>query len=173
MTEEVTIRPCTSADLESVITIGRQTFIESFAHLNDPEYFDPYVTKAFTSTQILSELKNPDSHFFFAYYKGELAGYLKLNFNQAQSDLKDSESMEIERIYLLKPFQGLGLGRSLFAHSLATARQHKSKYIWLGVWEQNTKAISFYEAQGFYTFANHPFKLGDDLQTDYLMRLDL
>ena len=173
MTEEVTIRPCTEADLQELISIGKQTFIETFAHLNDPKYFDPYVTKAFTEAQILAELKNPDSQFSFLYDRGTLSGYLKLNFNEAQTDIKDPESMEIERIYLLSPFQGLGLGRALFAHSLATARQHNIKYIWLGVWEQNTKAIAFYEAQGFYKFANHPFKLGDDQQTDYLMRLDL
>lgn len=161
------------ADLPILTSIARQTFSDTFAHLNDPAHFDPYLAKAFSGKQIKSELKNADSLFYLLYFKQELAGYLKLNFGPAQSDINDPKSLEIERIYVLDRFQGLGLGKALFEHSLKLAQQQRLRYIWLGVWEQNTKAIAFYQSRGFYKFANHPFKLGDDLQTDYLMRLDL
>lgn len=173
MAGSIDIRLCNSDDLEVLTSIARQTFTDTFAHLNDPNHFDPYLARAFSPAQIQSELENPASKFYFLFYQGELAGYLKLNFAEAQSDINDPDSLEIERIYIVDPFQGLGLGKALFQQSLDIAKRNAAKYIWLGVWEKNTSAISFYKSRGFYKFANHPFKLGDDLQTDYLMRLDL
>ncbi|GAB5526077.1 MAG: GNAT family N-acetyltransferase [Roseivirga sp.] len=173
MAGTIEIRRCELDDLEALTAIGLQTFTDTFAHLNDPKYFEPYLAKAFSKAQIKSELEHASTEFYFLYYDQKLAGYLKLNFAEAQSDLKDPESLEIERIYITDTFQGLGLGKTLFELSLKKAQSHSLKYIWLGVWEKNTKAIGFYESRGFYKFANHPFKLGDDLQTDYLMRLDL
>ncbi len=173
MAGTIKIRQCQLDDLEVLTALSLQTFTDTFAHLNDPKYFEPYLAKAFSKAQIKSELEHPASEFYFLYSDQELVGYLKLNFAEAQSDLNDPESLEIERIYIIDTFHGLGLGKVLFELSLKKAQSHSLKYIWLGVWEKNTNAISFYESRGFYKFANHPFKLGDDLQTDYLMRLDL
>ncbi|MCE7992308.1 MAG: GNAT family N-acetyltransferase [Roseivirga sp.] len=169
----IEIRLCGPEDLEALTAIASQTFTDTFAHLNDPVHFAPYIAKAFSLGQIKSELENPATEFYFLFYDDKLAGYLKLNFAEAQSDLNDPESLEIERIYVLDSFQGLGLGKALFQLSLDKALDQSLKYVWLGVWEKNTKAIDFYKTRGFYTFDKHPFKLGDDLQTDYLMRLDL
>ena len=174
MTEAaVTIKKCTSKDLSELLGLARDTFVETFGHLNDPLHFDAYVEKAFAEEQMRKELENPDSHFYFAYYRHQLAGYLKLNLAPAQSDINDPESLEVERIYVVGPYHGKGLGKTLFQRALDMAHEKRLSYIWLGVWEHNTKALRFYESYGFYRFAQHPFKLGDDLQTDWLMRLDL
>jgi ribosomal protein S18 acetylase RimI-like enzyme len=45
--------------------------------------------------------------------------------------------------------------------------------IWLGVWEKNHNAIGFYTKNGFITFDKHLFLLGDDQQTDLLMKLEI
>ena len=47
------------------------------------------------------------------------------------------------------------------------------KYIWLGVWEENPRATRFYQKNGFVAFGKHIFKLGDDEQTDILMKRPL
>jgi ribosomal protein S18 acetylase RimI-like enzyme len=49
----------------------------------------------------------------------------------------------------------------------------KKAYIWLGVWEHNTAAIRFYERLGFEKFAMHPYYIGKDRQTDWLMKMNL
>jgi ribosomal protein S18 acetylase RimI-like enzyme len=53
------------------------------------------------------------------------------------------------------------------------ATEHKKKYIWLGVWEKNEKAVHFYEKHGFYEAGTHSFVTEEDVQTDYIMRKDL
>ena len=102
-----------------------------------------------------------------------MAGYLKLNEAPAQTDVRDAQSLEIERIYVSKDFQGEGLGRYLLEKATSIAMRREKKYIWLGVWEKNEKALRFYKRNGFCPIGAHVFMIGDDEQTDYLMRKDL
>ena len=72
--------------------------------------------------------------------------------------------MEIKRFYVLKEFQGKGVGKILLDKALEIALQSKVDFIWLAVWEENPKAIKFYQKNGFLEFNKHIFKLGDDEQ---------
>ena len=164
---------CDINHLEEVLHIAKATFVETFGHLNDPIDFDTYVEKAFAREQIAKELSTKASAFYLLTLEGEPAGYLKINRPPAQSDINDQESLEIERIYVYHKHHGKGLGKLLYDKALEEAKEAGLKFIWLGVWEKNEKALRFYKARGFYKFAEHPFKLGDDLQTDDLMRMDL
>nr|WP_235985813.1 GNAT family N-acetyltransferase [Mucilaginibacter segetis] len=132
-----------------------------------------YARKAFTLPQIKQELSNADSEFYFALVENEIAGYIKLNFNNSQTEFQDSEAMEIERIYILQNYQGKRIGGELLDFASQTAKLKSMKYIWLGVWEHNTNAIRFYQKNGFTIFSSHQFILGNDEQTDLLMRKQL
>ena len=79
----------------------------------------------------------------------------------------------IERIYVDREFQGRKIGQLLLSKAIDIAKKKHLKQVWLGVWEHNPKAIQFYERNGFQKFDKHIFKLGDDEQTDILMRLIL
>ena len=100
-------------------------------------------------------------------------GYLKLNEAPAQTDVQDIQSLEIERIYVTKEFQGKRLGGYLMEQAVKVAVQRKKAYVWLGVWEMNERAIHFYKKNGFYRIGTHTFVMGEDEQTDYIMRKDL
>jgi ribosomal protein S18 acetylase RimI-like enzyme len=89
----------------------------------------------------------------------------------AQTDIKDANALEIERIYVIKEYQGKKAGQQLYEKTIQVAKEKMLKYIWLGVWQENPKAIQFYTKNGFEIFDQHVFKLGDEEQTDYLMRL--
>lgn len=115
----------------------------------------------------------PLHRFFFLYVDDKLAGYLKLNEAPSQTDINDAESLEIERIYVLSCFQGAGLGRYLMEQAIRIAAEREKKYVWLGVWEKNEKAIRFYKKNGFYEIGTHSFVMGEDVQTDYIMKKDL
>ena len=74
---------------------------------------------------------------------------------------------------MLKTYQGKGVGKLLYEKALYCARQKNADYVWLGVWEENHRAIRFYKKNGFAEFDKHNFKLGDDDQTDIMMKLNL
>jgi diamine N-acetyltransferase len=169
----IRFRPCESGDLDTLRTIAYRTYDEAFRHMNTPADMDAYMESAFTRARLDEELRNPLSAFFFLYSDGALAGYMKLNEGEAQSDLRGPAGMEIERIYVLRDFQGLGLGRAMVEKALEIALKKKKTFLWLGVWQKNENAIAFYERMGFRKAGTHPFVMGTDRQTDWIMRREV
>jgi ribosomal protein S18 acetylase RimI-like enzyme len=123
--------------------------------------------------KLTAELNNTKSLFYFANLNNEVIGYLKLNFGESQTELKDNKALEIERIYVSKDFYGKSVGQLLYNKAIQIAKQKKADYIWLGVWEENLRAIAFYKKNDFVAFDKHIFKLGNDEQTDLMMKLKL
>jgi len=165
----ITIKKCTLEDLQVLQEISYETFNETFKDQNSPENMKTYLERAFNSKQLEKELKNSSSQFFFVYFHGEVAGYLKVNMNDAQSEDMGEDSLEIERIYLKKQFQKHGLGKYLFNQAVEVATEHNAKKVWLGVWEKNENAIAFYEKMGFIQTGTHSFYMGDEEQNDFIM----
>lgn len=172
-TPNLQLIPCTSEDINILREFSIKTYYETFAHLNTEEDMAAYLADAFNVDKLSSELMDTNSLFFFLYCNKKLAGYLKLNEAPSQTDINDAQSLEIERIYVSGAFQGEGLGRYLIEQAISIAVQRKKKYAWLGVWEKNGKAIRFYKKNGFYQIGTHTFVMGEDVQTDYVMRKDL
>ncbi|BBE18465.1 GCN5-related N-acetyltransferase [Aquipluma nitroreducens] len=84
--------------------------------------------------------------------------------------MKSDNTLELERIYVLNEFQGRKVGQTLFNKAFQLAEQSKVDYLWLGVWEENHKALKFYAKNGFTAFNKHVFVLGDSIQTDIMMK---
>ncbi len=97
-------------------------------------------------------------------------GYMKINFGASQSDLQDFEALELERIYVDSNQLGKGIGQLLLDKAIEIARKAGLIYIWLGVWEHNLNARRFYAKNGFVQFDQHIFTLGNDDQTDLLLK---
>ena len=167
------IRKVNLDDILVLQKLGRQTFTETFAALNTEENMTKYLEEDFSVEKLTNELSNMNSNFYFAENGNAVIGYLKLNFGGSQTELKDNNALEIERIYVLKEFHGKKIGQLLYEKALQVANERKSHYIWLGVWEENKRAISFYTKNGFVEFDKHIFKLGDDEQIDIMMKLSL
>jgi len=171
--ENILLRKVTLNDIDQLQKIGRQTFFDTFAESNTEENMKEYLDNRFSSEKLHSELSNPNSEFYFALEEDTVIGYLKLNFGESQTELKDNKALEIERIYVLKEFHGKKVGQLLYDKAIQVANQTKADYVWLGVWEENPRAIAFYKKNGFVEFDKHIFRLGDDEQTDIMMKLQL
>lgn len=171
--ENISIQKATLEDIEQLQKIGRVTFSETFSSSNTEENMKQYLADGFSIEKLTDELNNENSEFYFALSETNVIGYLKINFGASQTELKDEEALEIERIYVLKDFHGKKVGQILYEKAIDIAKQKKSDYVWLGVWEENPRAISFYKKNGFVEFDKHIFKLGDDEQTDIMMKLNL
>lgn len=170
---QLVFQQCLPGDLPTLRELSYRTYHETFAHMNTASNMRAYLERAFDIDKLRGELSDGNSLFFFLYAGGQLAGYLKLNESPAQTDIHDIRALEIERIYVAKEFQGKGLGRALLDKAVDAANDRGKSYIWLGVWEKNDKAISFYQKNGFYEIGTHPFLMGEEEQTDFIMRKDL
>jgi diamine N-acetyltransferase len=171
--EDIEIKQVTTRDILQLQEIGRQTFYETFVEVNTEENMTKYLEERLSVEKLSAELDNNDSEFYFAFHGYNIVGYLKLNTGQAQTELKDKRALEIERIYVLKEFYGKYVGQKLYEKALEIAGQKKVDYIWLGVWENNHRALKFYRKNGFTEFDRHIFVLGESRQTDLMMKLRL
>ena len=170
---EIVINKIGIEQIELLQQIGRQTFEETFAESNSAENMAKYIEEAYSYEKLSAELNNPDSFFYFAMLDEKVIGYLKLNMGGSQTELKDNDALEIERIYVLKSFQGKKVGQMLFDKAIQIGKEQNAAFVWLGVWEENKKAIEFYSKNGFIKFDQHIFVLGDEAQTDIMMKLKL
>ena len=167
------IRKINIDDLEALRNLSIQTFKETFEEVNTEEDMQKYLDENLSIEKLKTELENPNSEFYFAENNDEILGYLKLNFKDAQTEKLEENHFEIERIYVLKAFLGQKIGQILFDKAIEIGREKNLEYVWLGVWEENHRAIRFYEKNGFEIFGKHDFVLGEDLQTDLLMKMKI
>ncbi len=169
----VEVKRVSPLDINQLQKIGRDTFFETFASGNTEENMKKYLEEGFSVSKLEEELTDKNAEFYFAIIDDAVIGYLKVNFGQSQTELQDDSAVEIERIYVLKEFHGKNVGQVLYNKAIDLARDKKSNYVWLGVWEENPRAINFYKKNGFIEFDKHIFKLGEDEQTDIMMKLKL
>jgi len=171
--EAITILKAGPGEWAALQAISRETFRETFAEGNTEANLQQYLDTAFSTARLQEALNNPYSSFYFATVEGKIIGYLKLNFGRAQTELREDDGVEIERIYIDSAWQGRKAGKRLLQKALGIARERHAAYAWLGVWEQNLKAIAFYEKNGFTAFDRHAFELGGETQTDIMMKREL
>jgi ribosomal protein S18 acetylase RimI-like enzyme len=171
--EPINIEKVTPADINPLQTIGKQTFLQTFAPHNSEQNMIQYLNDNFSAQKLSAEISQDDSEFYFAKTGNQVIGYLKINTGKSQTEIQASNALEIERIYVLQEYHGKKVGQLLYEWAIQIASNRKYDYVWLGVWEYNAKAIRFYEKNGFVPFSKHVFRLGDDEQTDIMMKKNL
>lgn len=169
----INIKKCSIEDLGLLQEISVETFNETFKNQNSPENMKAYLEKAFNLKQLEKELSKISSEFYFIYSNEEIAGYLKLNTNDAQTEIMGNDSLEIERIYIREKLHKQGLGKYLINKAIEIAIERNKEKIWLGVWEKNENAITFYKKMDFVQTGAHSFYMGDEEQIDIIMNKTL
>ncbi|RYZ24113.1 MAG: GNAT family N-acetyltransferase [Chitinophagaceae bacterium] len=164
-----TIRKATVADAELIADISRQTFHDTFAADNDPKDMQLFFEQQFTRGRLLLEVGRPGLTFLLASIDGAVAGYVKLRDGRPPAGVGGT-ALEIARLYAVRDFIGKGVGAALMAESIRVAAELQKEWVWLGVWERNARAITFYERWGFEKFGECDFLLGKDVQRDWLMK---
>jgi ribosomal protein S18 acetylase RimI-like enzyme len=131
---------------------------------------EKFMNGPFNRDLLIKEVCAPGNTFLMAVDGEEMTGYARLRENNSPPELAGIKTLEIARLYAASERIGKGIGKLLMQQSVDIARQKKISIIWLGVWEQNQRAIDFYTRWGFEKFGTQLFMVGDDAQTDWLMK---
>ena len=170
--QTLTIRDASAADAEILAAFAERTFREAFDADNRPEDMEDYVRRAFSVETIRDELEDETSTFLLAFAADpdDLIGYAKLRHGDAHESVDGPDPIELQRIYVDPAVIGQGLGAALLQASFDAARDAGYRTLWLGVWENNVRAIAFYEKWRFETVGDQTFHLGSDDQRDVVMQ---
>lgn len=167
---DIRIKEASTADAGLIADLSRQTFYDSFAGDNTPENMDQFMKEQFTREKLMEEVGVVGNIFLLAYAGDEVVGYVRLRETTNPLLIANGPAIEIARIYAMHHSIGKGVGSALMQRCIEIAREKNTQVIWLGVWEKNQKAITFYTKWGFEKFSEHVFMLGNDAQTDWLMK---
>ncbi|MEP6845412.1 MAG: GNAT family N-acetyltransferase [Panacibacter sp.] len=167
------IRLLNEADVNMLQRMSIETFVDTYGVYNTAENMQLHINQHFNTQQLLSELLDKSNYFFAAFNGDEPAGYEKLRTSENPQQLIGRKHIELERIYVLRDYQGMGLGYKMIRYCLDFASVKSYELLWLGVWNQNKKAVQFYTKCGFEIFGEQAFMLGTDEQVDWLMKKEL
>ena len=163
-------KTATVNDVEALAEISRSTFYDTYHKLNTEEDMQLFIKEMFNEQVLTEEIQDPHNQFILLYLEEELVGYAMFSEEVKRPELSTTDTIEIARIYVTQSQIGKGLGAALMQKCIDVAREGNKQVIWLGVWEHNHNAKSFYSRWGFEKFGEHHFKLGNDLQNDWLLK---
>jgi GNAT superfamily N-acetyltransferase len=167
------IRRATISDASLIATLGAETFVTSFGAQNTPENLAKHLATAFGSEIQQRELADPAITYFIAELRGRTAGYAQVREGDAPVCVAGPAPVEVRRFYVVNDFHGTGIAQALMDACAAEARQRGGRTLWLGVWDQNPRAIRFYTKWGFEDVGGQTFLLGDDPQQDRVLSRSL
>ena len=168
-----TLRPALAADAPSLAVLAERTFRETFGKRNSPENMDLHCAKVFGTDIQLREIVDRQLRTTIAEADGQMIGFSQLRIPSAHATVKATRPAEISRIYVLADWHGRGVAQDLMRAALADATRENCDGLWLGVWEHNPRAMTFYRKFGLEVVGTHAFMLGLDRQRDLIMSVKL
>ncbi len=169
----MTIRRATPDDAPLLAAFAARCFRDAFGDLNTDENMDRYLAEAFGPTIQAAELADETVTTLLATEpRGVLTGYAQLRRGGPASAPAGSETIELWRFYVDRPWHGRGLAQQLMVAVLDVAAALGHGSLWLAVWEHNFRGRAFYQKLGFQEIGTQPFELGDETQTDRVLLLD-
>ena len=157
----IVISKATLNDSKLLSEISIKSFLPAHGHSAPKEEINKYLSNSFSITAFEKELKKPENIYYLIYCKNKIAGYSKILLNNKCPEISIKNITYMSRLYLLKEFYGLGLGKKLMAFNINLAKENNQKGMWLKVWVENKKAIEFYSKNGFKIVGKSGFKISE------------
>ena len=168
-----TIRYATATDASELSQLGAETFRATYAEKNPPQLVDAYIADHYSTAIQLAEVQDDRLIYLVAEIEAQLVGFALLRTDQAHPDVEAAHPIRLARIYVDAPHLGSGLGSALMQRCIDECVRRGHDVLWLGVWEENRKAIAFYERWGFVRVGLEIFDVGGDKQRDAILTLPI
>ena len=169
---QITVRRATLSDAQYIAKMGAHVFTDTFGHSVSNEDLQSYLSEAYTPEAVARDIADPDKKMIVATDDDDvIRGFVAVGGGSSDDPcLEDLErTAELHRLYVDVSAHGRGIGSLLVRSIEQIAKEAGVENIWLGVWEENYKAIKMYERWGYRTVGDHDFCLGAAVQKDYIM----
>jgi ribosomal protein S18 acetylase RimI-like enzyme len=150
-------------------SLGRRTFHATFSPDNDPDDLAAYLDEAYTEDRQRAEIADAAIDTLLLERDGGLAAFAQVKAGAPPDCVDGPAPIELWRFYVDTSWQGRGVAAELMAEVEAAVRARGGRTVWLGVWERNVRAQSFYRKHGFTVVGAQVFVVGSDPQRDLVM----
>lgn len=167
--EKATIKNC-----KLLSKIGIASFMFSHGHSSPKKDLEDFILKNLSEERFLKAVTDQNNHFYTIVFNNKIVGYSLVIFNEENNYIKKKNSAYLSRIYLLEAYHGLGLGKNLFDFIKTLCIQNQQSGIWLKVWIENYRAITFYKKLGFQIIGESLYKISENHSNpNHIMYLEL
>jgi ribosomal protein S18 acetylase RimI-like enzyme len=173
MKTDVKIRRADVKDANLLAALGGTTNYETYFETDEPEDLAKYIADFFNPQAMKIELEDAKNSFFIAEVNGKAVGFAELRTGQPAECVKDENTIELQRIYVLEKMIRHGIGKILLQTCLGEAKARGFASLWLAVFELNARAIEFYKRQGFEQVGKARFHFGEQSFTCFVMKIKL
>ncbi|MBO0321983.1 GNAT family N-acetyltransferase [Muricauda sp. CAU 1633] len=148
MSREVILEKVQPSTLDTYVSVGKTSYQEHYLHLWENEDPTPYLSNSFAPQIMQRDLADPNVIHYLVKMGDSVVGIVKLIKNQALDDLSEKESLLAQKIYLLKAYAGMGIGKKVLHLIEDYARKLNKKVIWLDTMQKGGP-IQFYQKNGY------------------------
>ena len=164
-----TIRNAYLADAKALASLADKTFRATFGAANTPQDIALHCATSYNEAAQTKEIADPKAMTVVAEDAGVLVGFAQLRWGVVPSCVEAEHPMELQRLYVDAAWHGKGIAHEIMNACFDEAAKRNADAVWLGVWEKNPRAVSFYRKLGFVEVGEHTFVLGQDRQRDLIM----
>ena len=165
---EISIRNAGPTDVGLLVELGKLSFSEAFAEETAPQDLADHLQTAFEVEDIKAQLNNDHSIFIILEIDASAAGYAYLHPETPPDCVKDPDTIQLVRLYLRRNYYGRDIGNTLMKACIEEALSRGYRSVWLSSWELNHRANSFYKKWEFQIVGRAKFKVGSDIQDDFI-----
>jgi diamine N-acetyltransferase len=160
----------TCDDAGALAELGRRTFVETFGTLYQPADTQAFLEQVHSLSAVLAELADPGLHFQLAELDGELVGYIKVGKVHVPVPSPSSAAQELRQLYVLEKHTGKGIGKRLMGWAEQKFAALGADEVYISVFSENHRAIGFYRSFGFEKIGEYGFKVGNQVDLEWIMR---
>ncbi|PLK27925.1 GNAT family N-acetyltransferase [Novosphingobium sp. TH158] len=163
------LRPAGSADAPALARLGRDSFVAKFGDMYRPQDLSTFLEEAYSEAAIAAELANPQRLYHLAERDGALVGYCKLGLVCGFPEhARGKHVLELKQLYTAPGQTGGGIGKALMDWAMAEFAARGADEVQLSVWSGNEGAQRFYARYGFAKVADVTFRVGEQLDEEFL-----
>ena len=144
----VHFEPITPSHYDSYIEIGTKAYNQHYLHLWPNENSGPYIGSSFTKAVLKKEATDNNTILYRIILNKKVVGVLKITLNAALADFSEKDALYLDKIYILKAYTGIGIGKKVLQFVQLRASEMNKKIIWLDTMQKGP-ALDFYLKNGF------------------------
>lgn len=163
------LRPATPADVPALAALGRDSFVAAFGTLYSPADLASFLAEFHGDEVVAAELAGGTCRVQFAEDAAGLAGYCRLRYPSKLAGYSTArDPIEIGQLYTAPGRTGQGIGAALMDWALDEAARGGHDAVLLSVYSGNPGAQRFYARHGFAKIADITFRVGQQIDAEYL-----
>ena len=170
----IEIRTAIVADAAALAELAAATFALACPPHTTVEAIAAFLRDVLAESNFHAYLADPDRLILVAEDAGGMLGYTMLVFAEPTDEDARAVALlrptaELSKCYLRAETHGRGVAAALMTATLDAARARGAAGSWLGVNQENARAIRFYEKNGFVTVGQKRFLVGGRYEHDFVL----